>query len=737
MVDRRPVPGRLHPGRLGGRHAATVTFARIATAALATTLLASCNDQLEIEVVVAGAGAVVAESVTCDSTCRLRLQSGSRLRAVPFAGSRFVRWDGICSKSVGPECAVDVGGKAVAVFQVDAPFIVTTLGPGIARLSDGRTCRGECSFVSQAPLQVEAQPDENSAFVSFEGDCTSSDPCTASSGQRITLVFVSVAELRISISGTGRVWEASGRFTCSQSCVQTLRLNRTYSLNFDSPNGLTPAIQGVCTSSSCIVQSGGDLSVRFDEGRRLDLSFSGQGSGQLLWADGGVACSSTSCNFVVGTSEPVSLKALAAAGSAFDGWSQPCGRASNCTIDAGTGGVSLVARFALANELLKSIHVVGAGVGAGVGSMSVAAPEDGGLVVAVQSRRGIEVDGVFLGPSAASTGSFSLLRFDNDGGLQWESTWPSGVDAGFSESAVQQLVAHGGRLVGIGRCGTGMSGCALQDKAVFEFSPATGSIQNRTEFSTMSLGPVDWPWLGGLPLFASYEGFVDVRAGTPVFSQSPFLTAGCSKTVTENLVCVATWQTPWTQGNCSGSRPTARNALGIVELDRNLSCIRVDEFQATVPGNATSTPFSIHSTPAGTAIVVAVTGTWQIGTPISAQTIAVVVPTRGQATTSAVGPHSPGPSVSSQGSIAVTIRTGSSGSAFFGTTVPPRSAALARMALDLSLKDVTVFENADEIVLTPRQSELITVVRGRSVLLDGRPLPGSADEWIHVIRTRD
>ena len=136
---------------------------------------------------ITGSGGVTADvpGLDCASSCTTTWNASTRLtlRAVPRAGSRFVRWGGACA---GASRCVATVGPGVAVSALFAPSVfrlsVAVSGRGGVRSSRaGLTCRPLCSaaFPSFAPVRLAATPAKGWRFRSWAGACRGTRPiCT-------------------------------------------------------------------------------------------------------------------------------------------------------------------------------------------------------------------------------------------------------------------------------------------------------------------------------------------------------------------------------------------------------------------------------------------------------------------------------------------------------------------------------------------------------------------------------
>ncbi len=149
--------------------------------------LVQLDRQQPFTATISGSGGVTADvpGLDCAQTCTTTWNASTRLtlRAVPRAGSRFVRWSGACA---GASTCVATVGPGIAVSAVFAPSVyrlsVAVSGRGGVRSSRaGLTCRPRCSaeFRSFVPVGLTATPAKGWRFRSWSGACRGTRPsCT-------------------------------------------------------------------------------------------------------------------------------------------------------------------------------------------------------------------------------------------------------------------------------------------------------------------------------------------------------------------------------------------------------------------------------------------------------------------------------------------------------------------------------------------------------------------------------
>lgn len=450
------------------------------------------------------------------------------------------------------------------------------------------------------------------------------------------------------------------------------------------------------------------------------------------------------CRIVVPSGSDVTLRAEADPQSSVVGW-KPCGASRTCQL-AGVQGVSnATAIFEPTFSEQKRLDMAGQAFGGG--ELAVELEASGETLLSIASSRGFSVDGVFLGPPGGFTGSWSIMRLRVDGGLAWANTAATGLDAGNVQLRIQQIQAWDGGIFAVGEC-TGecppTNNPISTTYSVYEVDPNGGRILRAIPFSTMLLANGGWwPWLPRLGVLSTGTALVDARSGfgSATFVAYPFHVAGGCDRIGESLQCSIWWDAPWTSGSCSALRPSGQRAVGVVTLNAQLVCTDLEVFDSTVPGSGVGIPAGVFGLDAGRVFVGTFTQPFSFG----------------------VGLQTPGPGLAfvqlrPQPKVLSTLGLGSSdivrrtprhvahlirptsftARTFFGTLVPPDSSALIRVRVDdLTVEDVTVFENARDVSLSSRDENLVVFLRGQDVRMAGVRLNPDGGYAAHLIRVRE
>jgi hypothetical protein len=226
-----------------------------------------------------GSGTVTSgSSIDCSSaggpSCSAWVPTGSvTLNAAASPGSSFAGWTGLCSGS-GPECHLtlspDQEASATAQFEPLHRLSVAKAGSG----------NGE---VSSAPSGISCPPGSSA--------CPSA---SFTQGTRVKL---------IATPASGSVFQGWSGACAGQTCEVSMDSDTSVTATFEPKNLV----------------------------HRLSVSKEGKGAGTVSSEPAGVECGSLcSAWFLRGT--PVMMRADAAAGSSFGGWSGSCSGTGKCLV---------------------------------------------------------------------------------------------------------------------------------------------------------------------------------------------------------------------------------------------------------------------------------------------------------------------------------------------------------------------------------------------------------------------
>ncbi len=306
------------------------------------------------------------------STCRANLRAGSVLilTAIPDAGSHFVSWAGDCTGS-DPICNItmDADKQVKALFdkktEVKHILTVKKIGSGTGKVKDGFVesfidCGVHCDkdILEGTTVILTASADLGSEFVGWTGDCSGLGNCivTMDSAKNVFAKFDKKAltkhNLEVKIVGFGAVKSLPEGIECPTDCNQEYSEGSSVTLTASPDDGFRfigwdNACSG--TSETCtLTMTESKLAIaRFEVVRKLSVTKDGSGSGVVTSfapADEincGTAAGCTA-NYPNGT--VVKLKATAADGSRFVGWSGDCSGVDTCIVTM-NANKNVTARF--------------------------------------------------------------------------------------------------------------------------------------------------------------------------------------------------------------------------------------------------------------------------------------------------------------------------------------------------------------------------------------------------------
>jgi hypothetical protein len=327
-----------------------------------------------------GAGTVTSApaGIACGDACVAEYDEGSKvtLTATPDSHSNFVGWSGCGSTPTPTTCQVtmsaarSVNAEFAAIPQ--QPLTVSILGAGEGSVTsepagiDCTSAGGACSegFNEGSTVTLTATPAPHNRFVEWIGlacneGTTPSCPIEMSGSEAITAKFEPIPqqtlEVEVAGPGSGTVTSSPAGIACPGTCAA----------QFDSEGSqsaviltATPASHDEVAWSGCAAQpSPTECDVTMSEARSVKATFAPirhtvavavAGAGSVS-ADSGAISGCTASGGACSGSYPegtvITLRAAAAAGSGFAGWSGACGGVGPChvTIEADT---AVTANFA-------------------------------------------------------------------------------------------------------------------------------------------------------------------------------------------------------------------------------------------------------------------------------------------------------------------------------------------------------------------------------------------------------
>lgn len=341
-----------------------------------TTITATFSKDV-LKVTKAGLGAGTVSSapagIICGSQCMKSFPAGSQvtLTAVPdAASSTFVGWSGACS-GTGP-CTVTVAGmkEVTATFDNQFPLKVTLDGSGsgtVASARPGISCGADCeeSYRAGETVTLRATPAGGSVFKGWSGDCLGTGACsvTMNRAQNVKATFASPTTLFASVNGPGSVRSQPQGIDCGADCWESYQINTSVTLsavslqgsNFVGWSGACSGTQKTCTVKMSQIR---EVTANFFYYWPLLVARTGSGTGTVTGV--GINCG-TDCSEGHPDGVSMTLKAQAANGSTFSGWSGDCtGTGDKCTLLMNSSKAA-VAQFDSGPTL--SISKIGSGSG--------------------------------------------------------------------------------------------------------------------------------------------------------------------------------------------------------------------------------------------------------------------------------------------------------------------------------------------------------------------------------------
>jgi hypothetical protein len=286
--------------------------------------------------------------------CEAEYEEGTEVAVVPEpeSGSVFGAWEGECDTVVGEVCEVELDGEKTieAVFELEE-FEVTVetegSGEGVVECQvDGGSyelCEEHETYLYGTELVLFAESEPGSEFVEWGGDCAGIEvECELTVEEQLSAVATFKPEppfeLTIESGGSGEgVFECEVNGGDLEECAEEYEEGDQVTILAEpEPGSEFVEWEGECDSvagNECEVEMNGDKTVEavFDlvPLRTLTVTKAGSGSGTVKCEiDSGpeVTCAAS---YPDGTS--VRLKAIAAPGSTFAGFSAGSGSASGCS----------------------------------------------------------------------------------------------------------------------------------------------------------------------------------------------------------------------------------------------------------------------------------------------------------------------------------------------------------------------------------------------------------------------
>lgn len=274
------------------------------------------------------------------------------LTAIPTGGV-FAGWSGYCASGTqgtsggNPTVRSYVlhASTCDARFDIAPILTVATSGVGTGTVvssptgiacASGSSAHCSRAFASGTGVTLQATPNQGYSFGSWSGACSGTNPTVTvslSSDTTCTANFVQGPDPVISatVYGGGTITSTPSGISCpSGSCSTTITWDSSITLTAVASSGTTfIEWSGACSGTSTSVTLSGvrtnqSCAARFEPPKKLTVSLSGSGVGQVAASSGGLVCSSGSCTADYAYRETVTLTATPTSGSTFESWGGSC-----------------------------------------------------------------------------------------------------------------------------------------------------------------------------------------------------------------------------------------------------------------------------------------------------------------------------------------------------------------------------------------------------------------------------
>jgi Divergent InlB B-repeat domain len=258
--------------------------------------------------------------------------------AEPDTGSEFSEWSGDCIGQ-GDECelTIEEATTVAAVFELEeVPLEVFTEGPGVGEieceveLGPVEACEAEYPFGTA--ISFVAEPDSESEFVEWGGDCSGNEECELTMDEEhfVSAVFnILHFPLVVEVEGKGTVTSSPEGIDCGSECEAEFEEGETVTLTAEPAPGSEFIEWEGCdeepAADECEVTMEEEREVSavfdFEPGAEflLEVEVEGSGSGTVTSSPEGIDCGSE-CEAEFEAGETVTLTAEASIGSEFAGW---------------------------------------------------------------------------------------------------------------------------------------------------------------------------------------------------------------------------------------------------------------------------------------------------------------------------------------------------------------------------------------------------------------------------------
>ena len=204
------------------------------------------------------------------------------------------------------------------------------------------------AYEPDLPVTLTATPAAGSRFVRWEGSgCSGTGTCQVTLGSEatVTATFEKLPVLSVAItgSGAGSVESSPSGIACPATCSQAYPPGTPVTLTAVASAGsrfLGWEGSGCSGTGTCQVTMSSDVAVTATfqplPPVTLTVALTGSGSGSVSSSPSGIACPGT-CSYAYAPGTPVTLTAVAPAGSRFAGWEgSGCSGTGTCQVTLGS-----------------------------------------------------------------------------------------------------------------------------------------------------------------------------------------------------------------------------------------------------------------------------------------------------------------------------------------------------------------------------------------------------------------
>lgn len=243
-----------------------------------------------------------------------------------------------------------IAGGAVALTGDDEPaqhaLQVARAGAGTGSVTStpgGIACGGTCqtTYPQGTQVRLTATPAHGSSFAGWEGACSGTGEClvTMDAPKSVTARFGLRATLSVLVTGNGAgtVSSAPAGIDCGANCTATYDSGTTVVLTAQPAGGSAFAgwSGGGCSGTgpcTVVMDANRAVTATFTAGVRLTVVKAGTGTGTVESDPPGIDCGAR-CTSGFDLGATVTLRATAAAGSRFTGWTGAgCSGTDACTV---------------------------------------------------------------------------------------------------------------------------------------------------------------------------------------------------------------------------------------------------------------------------------------------------------------------------------------------------------------------------------------------------------------------